>query len=183
MTEEMELYHAGAARREDRANDPANDPANEEPAGDGLARLTHRLEETGIAYRVVDADALTPQGREEAYHSLAVRPSVRRRYRVRRVFGTNKYPGSFFGAAVPALVVFEDGRPVDVYPHEQQDGTIVTIEDYLDRIEGAAGGAGAVRAAGGADGAALARRMDALRARIGRVSVSARDLIEDGRRR
>ena len=176
MTEEMALYYAaGAARRDD--------PSNEEPAERGLAGLTRRLEEAGVAYRVVDAEALTPQGREEAYHSLAVRPSVRRRYRVRRVFGTNKYPGSLFGAAVPALVVFEDGRPVDVYPHEEQDGTIVTIEDYLDRIEGTAGSAGRGRAEGGMDGVALARRMDALRARIGRVSVPARELIEDGRRR
>ena len=121
-----------------------------------------------MAYRVVEG--LSQQEREEAYVSRAVRPSVSKRYRVRRVFGTNKYSGQYFGGAVPALVVLENGRPVDVYPHEEQDGTIVTIRDYLDRI------------GAGSDGADLARRMDALRARIGDVDISVRELIEDGRR-
>jgi hypothetical protein len=168
VSDEIEVYYgAGDVDHED--------PANAGLRGNDLSRVTRRLEEAGVAYRVVDPAELTAQDREEAYHSRAVRPSVRRRYRVRRVFGTNKYPGAYFGAGVPALVVLEDGRPVDVYPHEEQDGTIVTIRDYLDGV----GDAGA-RAAG--DGAALARRMDSLRARIGRVGATARELIEDGRR-
>ena len=69
-------------------------------------------------------------------------------------------------------MVLENGRPVDVYPHEEQDGTIVTIRDYLERIGGGAEGGGSE----------LARRMDALRARIGRVDATARELIEEGRR-
>ena len=48
----------------------------------------------------------------------------------------------------------------------------MTIRDYLERIGG--GGAGG--------GSELARRMDALRARIGRVDATARELIEEGRR-
>ena len=47
----------------------------------------------------------------------------------------------------------------------------MTIRDYLERIGGA-----------GAGGSELARRMDTLRARIGRVDATARELIEDGRR-
>ncbi len=161
--EEFEVYYTTGEVKDE-------EPANAGLSAADLPRLERQVRETGVAYRVVEG--LTQQEREEAYVSRAVRPSVSKRYRVRRVFGTNKYSGQYFGGAVPALVVLENGRPVDVYPHEEQDGTIVTIRDYLDRIGGSDGG----------DGADLARRMDALRARIGRVGVSARELIEDGRR-
>ena len=166
MSEVEVFYDAGQLRE--------GDPAN---AGlDALPRLTRRLAEAAATYSVVDAGELTPQDREEAYLSRAVRPSVSNRYRVRRVFGTNKYPGQYFGAEVPALVVMDDGRPVDVYPHEEQDGTIVTIRDYLDSLGGSARGGGEE----------LARRMDALSTRIeryGRLDVTAAELVEDGRRR
>ena len=155
-------YNAGEVRE--------GDPVNGGLSADDLPRLEQQLREVGAEYRVVDG--LTQQEREEAYVSRAVRPSVSKRYRVRRVFGTNKYSGQDFGGAVPALVVLENGRPVDVYPHEEQDGTIVTIRDYLERMGGDAAGGGSE----------LARRMDALRARIGRVDATARELIEEGRR-
>ena len=160
---EFEVYYSAGQVLE-------GEPANAGLSAGDLPRLERQLREVGAEYRVVDG--LTQQEREEAYVTRAVRPSVSKRYRVRRVFGTNKYSGQYFGGAVPALVVLENGRPVDVYPHEEQDGTIVTIRDYLERIGGSAGG-------GGTD---LVRRMDALRERIGRVDVTARELIEDGRR-
>ena len=160
---DLEVYYNAGEVRE-------GDPVNGGLSADDLPRLERQLREVGAEYRVVGG--LTQQEREEAYVSRAVRPSVSKRYRVRRVFGTNKYSGQYFGGAVPALVVLEDGRPVDVYPHEEQDGTIVTIRDYLERIGGGAAGGGSE----------LARRMDALRARIGRVDATARELIEEGRR-
>ena len=167
MSDVEVFYDAGQLRDGDPANAGLED----------LRRVTHRLAEAAATYSVVDTGELTPQDREEAYRSRAVRPSVSKRYRVRRVFGTHKYPGQDFGGAVPALVVLEDGRPVDVYPHEEQDGTIVTIRDYLDSL----GGGGAP--AGGAD---LARRLDALSARIaayGPLGATASELVEEGRDR
>ena len=164
---DVEVFYDAGQLRED---DPANAGLEE------LPRLTRRIAEATGTYSVVDTSELTEQDREEAYLSRAVRPSVSRRYRVRRVFGTNKYPGQDFGGAVPALVVLEGGRPVDIYPHEEQDGTIVTIRDYLDSLGSAAPGGGAE----------LARRMDELSARIasyGPLDATASELVEDGRSR
>ena len=142
------------------------------PENAGIERAMRRIREAGAEYRVVDTGEMTRADAEHAYIQWAVPPSVFKRYRVRRVFGTHRHSGNFFGKGVPALVVLEDGRPVDVYPHEEQDGTIVTINDYLERLERGEG-----------EGRDLAARMDALRARIGAVGATARELIEEGRRR
>ncbi len=134
-------------------------------------RLLSRVKEAGLSYDVIDVSAM-PRGEiEDAYSRLAVTPSVRKRYRVKRIFGTNKYPGCRFGKGVPALIVLEDGRAQDVYPHEEEGGKIVTIKDYVDGLE---------RARRNTE---LVKRMDALRARIGKVGVSVRALVHEGRRR
>ncbi|HEU4759279.1 MAG TPA: hypothetical protein VFT91_04780 [Dehalococcoidia bacterium] len=149
-------------------------PENEGLQDEGVERLLRRVREAGVAYSVVDVSDMGRDQLEDVYARQAVAPSVRQRYGIRRVFGTNKYPGAFFGKGVPALVVLEDGRPQDVYPHEGEGGGIVTIKDYVDKLaaRGRAGG-----------GRRLARRMDALRAKIGYVGASARELIDEGRRR
>ena len=145
---------------------------------DGIERTIRRIKEAGVEYRLVNAAGLSREQREDAYGRLAVPPSVRKRYRVRRLFGSHKHSGGNFGRGVPALVVLEQGRPQDVYPHEEQDGTIVTVSDYLDSLE---------RRGDGEDNGdrerVLATRMDSLRARIGVVNATARELIEEGRRR
>lgn len=137
----------------------------------GLDAALRHIREAPADYTVVDAAAWSREQAEDAYQRLAIPPSVRNRYRVRRVFGSNKYSGSFFGKGVPALVVLHNGRPQDVYPHEEQDGTIVTINDYLEARARAEGGR------------ALAERMNAVRARIGPIGVPVRELIDEGRRR
>lgn len=147
-------------------------PENEGLYPEGASGLMTKLGEAGVAYSAIDVSGLARHEREDLYTRLAVTPSVRRRYRVKRIFGTNKYPGSRFGKGVPALVVLEDGRPQDVYPHEEEGGKVVTIKEYVDRV-----------ARNGKRGRELVRRMNALRAKIGRVGVSARELIDEGRRR
>lgn len=149
-------------------------PENEGLYGQKPNRLLGQVKEAGVDYQVVDPSGLSREELEDAYIRLAVPPSVRKRYGIKRIFGTNKYPGSFFGRQVPALVVLENGRPQDVFPHEE-GGKIVTIKDYLEKL--GKGGEGA------RSGRALAKRMDALRAKIGYVGATARELIDEGRRR
>lgn len=167
MSERYELYYEADAVLEVPENEGLPDP------GQGVEPILRRIREAGAAYRVVDVSGFSRQELEDAYVSRAVPPSVRRQYGVKRVFGTNKYAGSRFGRGVPALVVLEDGRPVDVYPHEEE-GRIVTINDYMERL---GGGPGHAR------GAELARRMDAVRAKFAGVGMTATELVEEGRRR
>ncbi len=71
---------------------------------------------------------------EHAY-IRAILPSVYRKYRVRRIFGSNRQAGLFFGRGVPALLVSDPTHktPGDVYPHEQA-GRIVTIHEFLTQL-------------------------------------------------
>jgi hypothetical protein len=72
----------------------------------------------------------------ESAYIRAITPSVYRKYRVRRIFGSNRQAGLFFGRGVPALLVSDPSQktPGDVYPHEE-GGRIVTIHDFLMTLE------------------------------------------------
>jgi len=61
----------------------------------------------------------------------AVTTSVRKRYSIRRVFGTARESGRYFGRQVPALLVYEDDSIVDVYPRDERR-RIVTIIEFLE---------------------------------------------------
>jgi len=69
-------------------------------------------------------------------YSNSCYPSVfTKKYRLRQVFGSRKKSGCFFTRGVPALLVYEDIEyPVDVYPHEEKGGKIVTIKDFLEKL-------------------------------------------------
>lgn len=167
---EYEIYYTPGALEDE---DPVNRGLDVR-----LERVLRRLREAGAAYQVVDAAALSPAVRRDAY-ARAVVPSVHKKYRVRSVFGTRKYAGTRFGRGVPALLVVEDGRPVDVYPHEEQDGTVVTITDYIERRF----------ADGGADGSGadnerrreLLQRMAELRRDIGTIGMTTVELLHEAR--
>jgi hypothetical protein len=71
---------------------------------------------------------------EHAY-IRAIVPTAYRKYRVRRIFGSNRQAGLFFGRGVPALLISDSSHkaPGDVYPHDQA-GRIVTIHDCLTKL-------------------------------------------------
>jgi hypothetical protein len=163
---EYEIYYSPDAVED---ADPANRGLDA-----GLERVVARLREAGAEYRVVDTGELSVADRQEAY-ARAVLPSVHKKYRVRSVFGTRKYAGTRFGRDVPALLVLEDGRPVDVYPHEEQDGTVVTITEYVERRFARAGGAESERRR------ELLEKMAALRREIGPIGVTTTELLREAR--
>jgi len=53
-------------------------------------------------------------------------------YRIRKVFGSARDSGKYFGREVPALLVYENDELIDVYPHEER-GKLITIEEFLVR--------------------------------------------------
>ena len=66
-------------------------------------------------------------------------PSVfTKKYKIRQVFGSRKRSGCFFAKEVPALFVYEDiehpENPIDVYPHEEKGGKIITIKEFLEKL-------------------------------------------------
>jgi hypothetical protein len=96
-----------------------------------IFELLKQLEKRGIECEYVDTNGLSHSSLQEIYID-AVTPSVRKKYGIRRVFGTRRQSGIFFGKQVPALLVYEaHGRyPTDVYPHVER-GRTVTVEEYL----------------------------------------------------
>ena len=108
------------------------------PQNDGFERETiiRRLEElhaNGHDYELIDGDALSGQERSELYgQAFQALAHAGNRYRIRQVFGSRRHGGGdHLGSGVPALIVFEDEQPVDVYPHQVGDG-YQTIWAYLD---------------------------------------------------
>lgn len=80
---------------------------------------------------VMDIGRMNEEQRMTAY-IRALTPSVYQKYRVRKVFGSQRHAGSAFGRGVPALVVWDDvdGSALDVYSHEKL-GRVVTIYEFL----------------------------------------------------
>ncbi len=85
---------------------------------------------------IVEERDLTGQDqgkKKDLYLELAIPPSVFRKYGVRRIFGSRRYPGILFGD-IPALVVYYASPrfPAEIYPHETGIGSVVFLpSDFL----------------------------------------------------
>ena len=93
--------------------------------------LTNLSKNYGIEYKITDTAEMSDDELIDCY-LRTILPSIKHHYRVRTVFGSNRYPGVFFGRQQPALLV--EGNQWDVYPHEK-DGKKVTIEEFLQKLE------------------------------------------------
>ena len=105
------------------------------PANKGIERvpyLLRRLVEKGIIVEWINVDELS-EDEVEKYYLDAIKAAVYRKYRIRRIFGTKRHSGVFFGRGVPALLVYEGDEVVDVYPHENIF-RIKTIFNFLNDI-------------------------------------------------
>ncbi len=99
-----------------------------------VLELLGKLEEIGVGCDRVSTDGWPEERLHEAY-SAATIPVIRKKHRVRQIFGTRTSSGDFFGRQVPALVVYKGStdRAVDVFPHEE--GPVrVEIVDYLKHL-------------------------------------------------
>lgn len=99
-----------------------------------LARLD-ALRADGHDYELVDGDALTDQERSDQYgQAYSAVAHSGNQCRIRPVFGSRRRGGGdHLGTGVPALLVFKDGHPVDVYPH-QVGNRYETIRAHLDAL-------------------------------------------------
>lgn len=83
-----------------------------------------------LTFNIVDTADKTENEMIDLY-SRAVMPSVWKKYRIRKIFGTNRQSGIFFGREQPALLL--EGDVWGIYPHEQ-DKKLVTIENFLENL-------------------------------------------------
>ena len=99
---------------------------------DDVGNLLKLLSRKGINIEIFNMDSLSEADALKAY-SHAVVPSVFKKFGIRRVFGSRRRSGWLFGKGVPALLVYEEDQdyPVDVYPHDEGQGTIRTIKEFL----------------------------------------------------
>jgi hypothetical protein len=97
-----------------------------------LARLDE-LRAGGHDCELIDGEALSDEQRSDLYaQALTAVARAGNRYRIRQVFGSRRDGGGcHLGMGVPALLVFEDSGPADIYPRQVGDG-YETIRAYLD---------------------------------------------------
>lgn len=96
-----------------------------------ITALLDRLKDAKkLDYKIIDTSRMTGSERDKAY-STAILPSVFNKYEIRRIFGTNRKSGIFFGREQPALLV--TGDMSEVFPH-RKNGRTMTIERFLERL-------------------------------------------------
>ena len=99
---------------------------------DNVENLLKLLSRKGITVEIINMDSLSEADTLKAY-SDAVMPSVSKKFGIRRVFGSRRRSGWLFGKGVPALLVYkeDEGYPIDVYPHDEGQGRIRTVKEFL----------------------------------------------------
>jgi len=79
-------------------------------------------------YDVIDTSKITESERTLAYVEVIL-PSVFNKYKIRKIFGTNRQSGAWFGKEQPALYL--QGELFETLPHEKE-GKTKTIEEFLE---------------------------------------------------
>jgi hypothetical protein len=107
-------------------------PANEDFDRDAIVRRLDELGGDSHDYERIDGDALSDEQRRDLYgQAFSALAHAGNRYRTRQVFGSRRHGGGdHLGKGVPALIAFDDGEPVDVYPHQIGED-YQTIRAYL----------------------------------------------------
>ena len=99
-----------------------------------ILELLDAAKKRGVKVTVTDTASWNSSMFYEIYLRACI-PSIRKRYSIRRVFGTARESGRYFGRQIPGLLVYEDESVVDVYPHDEKR-RIVTIIEFLEELLG-----------------------------------------------
>jgi len=147
-----------------------------------IRTILERLEKLGVSSEIVDTMTTSDEERTDLYLEATL-PTARKKYQVRQVYGSKRHAGYLFGKEVPALLVYEPGKPypVDVYPHRSR-GRTIPMRAFLERFVKTLKKAPVVVERRRPD-RALVERMDRLREKIGPIGVSVVELVREGRRR
>jgi len=101
-----------------------------------VSKLTEKLlnlKKKNLQLKIIDISNI-PKDEVFKIYANAWRPSIYKKYKIRRVFGSHRQPGILFGKK-PALLVYEaePEYPTDIYPHDAH-GRIVTIEEFINNL-------------------------------------------------
>jgi hypothetical protein len=99
-----------------------------------LIKKLQNLKKKNIQLKIKDISNI-PKDEIFTIYATAWKPSVYKKYKIRRVFGSHRQPGIRFGVK-PALLVYENEAeyPTDVYPHDAH-GREITIDDFINTIK------------------------------------------------
>lgn len=157
---------------------PIASPENEGFDLREIRTLLERLEKLGVSSEIVDTMTTSDEERTDLYLQATL-PTARKKYQVRQVFGSKRHAGYLFGREVPALLIYEPGKPypVDVYPHRSR-GRGATIRAFLESLVNTLKKAPVVVERRRAN-RALVERMDRLREKIGPIGVRVVELVRE----
>ena len=100
---------------------------------DAIPTLLKQARKMGLDVKEVDTANQTEKTRNESYLRVTM-PAVHKRYELRKLLGTNRRSGCWFGAEVPALHVTSAGDVIgDTYPH-RKGKRVTTIHEFLVKL-------------------------------------------------
>ena len=113
------------------SSDPSRKPVPRERNHgiEAVPALLTQVRARGADVEYIDTANLTEKARIENY-ARAVLPAVYKHYEIKRILGSNRRSGCFFGAEVPALLATEGNSVGDTYPHRIGE-RIMTIHGFL----------------------------------------------------
>ncbi len=105
---------------------------------EGYSTVEDRLQKlnskTLTKSEILNTDSMSDEDRLSLYHSV-VPLSVKYKFQIRRVFGSRRFCGTYFGLQVPALLIYNESDGItDVFPKRFR-GQFRTISDYISELE------------------------------------------------
>lgn len=94
-----------------------------------VLELLNKLQSLGVTTKIHDT-AGWDSGKLSDVYQRAINPSMAKKFAIRRIFGSARESGFLFGKEVPAIIIQNEGKDIDVYPHKI-GARRVTILDFL----------------------------------------------------